>query len=686
MFSGSRHPIPPEELSEVYGRIDDETSLVDEVDGEEFDEPLDGDVDEPNHISNYLDNYTDESHRRRLSDYARDEQRLKSVTARDAPVFSKAKVGIRGGLSAGNLQRRDRESQPLSEEGEDGGFEPPVNIPSNWSSRSNNLHRWNRENEIGSQDEEPEYDPLRETRREINLNTKTRRTSDHLRRREKTNGLVNGTHSEPENDLGGDDVSKDLFSIQDQKLTEETPVFDVPVTIYKSSTFNKPSPRKRDSQDLLRRLARAESPGQLKTPEPQKPPGPRIYDKTPVVTGAYIDTPMTERAAEPPEDSLKAIIKSDEEPQEPSQRSESQVDLKPILEVQSTKDRAKPPLKRPKLPKSGLEAIIEDSKSGDLSDPLGDSTIESLEGLKESNQHKTAEGEEESSDDAYLKAVEEDLAREAKKPEREPNAELEELKAQRQALLDRIAQIEKDPSSLEKRPLLDEKEPSLSSDEAEGKEHIQTKPTCYPVQRCEKCGAYNDGRIYIAVPVPRLWRRDPVSRRIRLTPLGWYTLLFIFWFCSESTMCDYYCHPLIAEVCEGNCLMSNAPKFPFVIPTMLWRWLHLESIFTPILAITVAFFRLILQVLGFWDGFVDEPHSTHLNLPTDLKTAIHGSSVTNIPVPGISTTPNVVVSQTATSQEPWPGYDEISFKLQESRDFQRGNMRWDDSMEDDEYI
>ena len=40
---------------------------------------------------------------------------------------------------------------------------------------------------------------------------------------------------------------------------------------------------------------------------------------------------------------------------------------------------------------------------------------------------------------------------------------------------------------------------------------------------------------------------------------------------------------------------------------MLWRWSHLSALLMPVFTVCMAIFRLVAQLLGLWDGFVDEP-------------------------------------------------------------------------------
>lgn len=71
-----------------------------------------------------------------------------------------------------------------------------------------------------------------------------------------------------------------------------------------------------------------------------------------------------------------------------------------------------------------------------------------------------------------------------------------------------------------------------------------------------------------------------------------------------------------------------------MIPTMFWRWSHLSSFLTPVITVLVAFFKLVAQLLGLWDGYVDEGPPRNLNLAGEIK--IHGTRVAGIPVAATS--------------------------------------------------
>ncbi|RAL15414.1 uncharacterized protein BO97DRAFT_403407 [Aspergillus homomorphus CBS 101889] len=473
------------------------------------------------------------------------------------------------------------------------------------------------------------------------------------------------------------------------KVTEGESILHTPIVVYKNSTFNKRSPTKRDSQDLLRKLSRAESPGQpsldeFKTPEAQKvTQRPRIYDKTPIVTGAWIDTPMTERVDKFPEELSRDIVPSPpqntrhassflpresrisevSEPSEPEalskpeieeakrkQEGTSVVKEEPAVENKLKEDRARPeggslgkegqkedskqakqrveqpkagqktkpmnkrPLIKPDLPKSALETVLQDFKANKGELDVGDDTIESLQGLLEGKPSDSVSAEED--DAAYEKAILKKL--ELAGSGDNETVDLDRLNEKLKSLADNIEKVKSGLKSLEEQVSRDADTLTTPSN----KESRNSRATT-----CAKCQAETEGRVYTIVSFPRLWKRDPISRRLRPTGLGWCLLIFLAWLYSESTMCGYYCHPLVSNVCEGNCLQPDAPQFPYVIPTMLYRWLNLSTVFAPLWTIAIAAFRFLALSLGLWDGYVEEGPRP-LNLSGEIR--LHGTRVVSL--------------------------------------------------------
>ncbi|EMC92767.1 hypothetical protein BAUCODRAFT_27110 [Baudoinia panamericana UAMH 10762] len=66
------------------------------------------------------------------------------------------------------------------------------------------------------------------------------------------------------------------------------------------------------------------------------------------------------------------------------------------------------------------------------------------------------------------------------------------------------------------------------------------------------------------------WDRS-LPYRVRLTRLGIAVVLFLLWYTIESVLCHYYCWHMYAESMIGFGVDPDAPMFPFVIPTLLLR-------------------------------------------------------------------------------------------------------------------
>ena len=660
-------PLPPEELTGAYERIDDELNLMDhddeeadfdlgrastanvkngfeEEEGKEEEEDYyDGDEYEreeqqlPPASPSYLNEYRNELHRRGLRDSLRGDQRVRNMIFRDSPVFTKSRPRA-SGSTMDILQRGGGEQlQREGDEALDG-----IGSRDHEPSCSSGTSRWNGEEMSSKKQGRSSMNGKSDIRSSIQPRPLSSRFVQ-WEYDDTTDNLQNGMN-------GGDE---ELLRLEQHR--GEQPVRDGSALsdIYRNSTFHRANSRKKD--DLLPVLARSGSPiSRLKTPEQQKTTSaPKVYTKTPIVTGAYINTPLPERKEE---DRDSGTVGGDRALRTSTDRQGD--DYSGKGEESTGRGNA-----FKKSPKSGLEAIIGDAKSGNLSDSMGDSTIESLERFKESIRSIPTDGKkEDESLEAYQKEVEDDVAQEAKKPQ--VHAELgESEKQQTEMLTDRIARLDGELDALKKR----RSGKSLRKEKGKEKERGEQRPRKIQKRVSQQygeggSGGYNDSLIYIAFP--KLFKRNRRSGRFQMTLTGWCVLAFIVWILSESTMCDYYCHPLVAEVCTGNCLMPDAPVFPYVIPTMLWRWLHVDALSTPLLTVSIALVRFILQVAGLWDGFVDDGVQVNQIMP-DVSSP-----------PPVVTTPSVAVP----SSESWVPYE---WKQHEEQ------VKWDDetiSMEEDEYV
>lgn len=711
---------PPEELLDVYKRIEEDGTIADFVPSyDDWDAQIgsrpssrlsrassrarrerdhDGGSRDGRTFSeaSYFEGTGDHSPHtaRRTTDYTRDEQRLRRVTGKDSPIFSKAKVGARAALTADNLQRREEQEeykaleQHMSED--DGERGPSLNLPRTWGSRASRRPEWLR-NVSGSTTSDSQE--RKEEKENISHVPESKvRTEDptaskpvhSARSTERSNIPIRSALGE-RNANAHVQETQESGSEEKSGLNQNAPPGDgsaipnTPIVVFKNPSFTRANTTKRDSQDLLRRLSRTESPklDSVKTPDPPKLFERKVYDKTPRVTGAWIDTPMTERVTELPSDLTKDIVPPapvTKEVEESSKETEPPVDpqfkndtsdsvqttaTESLSDSKPTKG-SRPPLIRPKLPKSALETVIEDVKSGKEPLDLGDDTIESLHAIMDDPVELKTEEEEEA---AYAQEILQRL--EKAKSGDASSVDLDRLNEKLQSLAQNINAVKKGLNSLE----------DVVRDVSISPRPESPQKNNFSKLQFSDIAARSDGRLYASIPLPRLWKRHPVSRHLQLTKLGWVIFISLTWYVIECVMCEQYCHPMISETCDGYCLQPDAPVFPWVTVTMLWRWSHLSTILAPIITIGVAFFRLMAQLLGLWDGYVDEQPTTQLeNIIGEIR--INGTPVSFpwlSPPPAKSAVPS---SPQQPQQSVWTPRNEAP-------------GRWEDdqaSMDDDEYL
>lgn len=112
--------------------------------------------------------------------------------------------------------------------------------------------------------------------------------------------------------------------------------------------------------------------------------------------------------------------------------------------------------------------------------------------------------------------------------------------------------------------------------------------------------------------------------------LGYLTMTMWLWYIIESTMCELYCRPAYTDFYIWP--EQKEPEFPFVLPTMLYRWSKFDNIAT-ILPIAGMIFwvwnflkttvRAVWRILGMWigwsDGFASDGHSPGTGTHTVIK-------------------------------------------------------------------
>lgn len=114
------------------------------------------------------------------------------------------------------------------------------------------------------------------------------------------------------------------------------------------------------------------------------------------------------------------------------------------------------------------------------------------------------------------------------------------------------------------------------------------------------------------LPIPLLFHtHDPTSTRKlpRPTPLGRVVIAIWTWYLLECTLAEIYSHPQYAS--HYTWPSQSEPEFPFVLPTMLWRWSHLAWVYPyllrPVVNLLIGMVRMVGIWLGLIDGFAEGP-------------------------------------------------------------------------------
>ncbi|KAF2097639.1 hypothetical protein NA57DRAFT_77891 [Rhizodiscina lignyota] len=325
--------------------------------------------------------------------------------------------------------------------------------------------------------------------------------------------------------------------------------------------------------------------------------------KTPVVTGAWIDTPApgTEKRV-PNSPSRLRILNSISDDRKNAQTSttppkqgspkKSPLKPRPIPHGEATPDIQS---RRPSLPSSALAAVLGDAKShqdgsgkaalGDSAKlsrdfAVGDSTINSLEDLIDSSLavDSNAQANEEDTETDTLRNHLPTLPSPDAKPrnaaERQRWKEIEQVSRMNDQLRAARSNIRDARVGLRR-----VEHAVLTADELEEKH--RGRDGC-----CEACGCPGSwsfqglARTVRSAFITDLPEADNTSdqkpwwkwnRRWQLTTLGLLTVIIICYALSETVLCDQYCHKEFAYTMVDYGVDPNAPELPFVTFTLLFR-------------------------------------------------------------------------------------------------------------------
>ena len=394
------------------------------------------------------------------------------------------------------------------------------------------------------------------------------------------------------------------------KLIPDTPIVVFKTTSASSARKSKednrnsvrPQSQRGESHDLLKRLARVssqspspareqkeanqlpkEQAGELKVEQTPQQLKPKVYEKTPVITGAWVEqTPGSIPQASKPKTVLKTPFVTGgwvetplptggrgppmPTPSDPEDNRElgtnklGAADL--ITKLSTSTPRPQPknqePLKYtgPPLPKSALEEIINDAKSGKLKDTrsdldsaedptlhLGESTIQSLEDLIAND-----------TDYSTLLATSQETSPPTSDPSPSSSDSLPKLREAHQdpesytQLLSRLTNLapsirasKRQIASLEQTVATTNPQQSTETECNEAGEFhdfIWPCPRCHCPGRLPPLNTHSSLTTTINLTVPRLWSWQPNDWRPHLTWLG--TFLFcVYAYCFTENWAQY---------------------------------------------------------------------------------------------------------------------------------------------------
>ncbi|KAG8526003.1 uncharacterized protein KY384_000765 [Bacidia gigantensis] len=443
-----------------------------------------------------------------------------------------------------------------------------------------------------------------------------------------------------------------------------------------TASMQRPSQERQDSHDLLRRLSRAASdsprpdkenippqrqgPAQTKVEQTPQVSRPKIYTKTPVVTGAWIDQSQIEhRDISPPRTVMKTpfvtggwietpyqslkrdtstgqppIAEEDEDMDTTSTIADLVKKLSPNAHLSNRKPKHWEPLKYTgsALPKSALQSVLNEAKGGDLlpfthtpyseDEPtlqLGEDTIQSLEQLVANDTDVstmlTTPSSQVTSPPSSDPSPKSDTERKAP-GESDPQsytAVLSRLTTLGPSIRDskrQLASLERAMShSNSKQPNRNRPQDNDDNCNEAGELHDFIFP-------CKKCGCggrtepfSHDGffdlrdaitTLHIRIPIPQLLYRRRDDERRRLTWFGLISLLAWILFIGEFIARGMYCQPRYATSMKGFGVDIHAPRPPFV----LFKVIYQKTAFGSLLAPFYVLFRIGVKLVGSFVGYL----------------------------------------------------------------------------------
>jgi hypothetical protein len=342
--------------------------------------------------------------------------------------------------------------------------------------------------------------------------------------------------------------------------------------------------RARLSNDAPVKSDRGQDSGPDETPAPRNRP---LDKKTPVVTGAWVETPA------PLKDSRPALPSSESAPDViPNMSSKDLVAHDRSGKDQASKDTNRAPYGDPNRPKSVLEEIVREARR-DPTGTFGDATIQSLEDIVHPNTDPTDTTLASEIGGGFKDAVEDlDIGRpltQAEKDRRQEDLAIEamnkHLRAARTSIKDADRGLQRVENKWETTSHTEASQPTTMA--SKPRQATTLDRDWKPV--CDHCGgSYHSLWWGLWTELRSVFYVYDKNARygLRITWPGLLVLTWLVWYLLENFLCYHYCHPLYAEFMKGYGVDPDAPRYPFVIPTLFFR--PLRPIWKPALKWTEA--------------------------------------------------------------------------------------------------
>jgi len=305
--------------------------------------------------------------------------------------------------------------------------------------------------------------------------------------------------------------------------------------------------------------------------------------KTPIVTGAWVDTPAG------PDVDIRPLLHTTDSTilrafGTPSALAALSNEQEQDLANMIRRTNSEPSVSRPR---SALEDIVREARS-QPNGPFGDATIQSLEDIVHPNLDATETTL--TFDEAGGHAAQDEIdvgereLTQSEKDRRQEDLAIESMNKHLRAARTSIKDADRGLRRVENRvglehehiipETLDNTPPALAvQTKFTSSTAIDPSPSTWRTE-CTHCGgSYRSiWSGLLSETLSTIYTRNPSSRLgFQLTWFGTLLLLFLSYQTLEQLLCSLYCHDFSIPTMRGFGVDPDAPRYPFVIPTLAFR-------------------------------------------------------------------------------------------------------------------